>query len=68
MYVAEKVIQYGNRYRSNNAVVAESLQEAEELFHQFKYQQALETAAAAIEQVDPGSMKNLDANLEEVLL
>ena len=68
MYLAERVIQYGNRYRSKNSFIAESLKEAEELFHQFKYQQALETAAAAIEKVDPGSMKNLDANLEEVLL
>lgn len=68
MYLAEKVIQYGNRYRSSNTFIAESLKESEELFHQFKYQEALETAASAIEKVDPGSMKNLEANVEEVLL
>ncbi len=68
MYVAEKVIQYGNRYRSSHAVVAEGLQAAEELFRQFKYREALEKAASAIEQVEPGSMKKLEANMEEVLL
>ena len=68
MYLAEKVIQYGNRYRSSNTYIAESLKEAEELFHQFKYLEALETAASAIEKVDPGSMKNLEANTEEVFL
>lgn len=68
MYLAEKVIQYGNRYRSSNTYIAESLKEAEGLFHQYKYLEALETAASAIEKVDPGSMKNLEANPEEVFL
>lgn len=67
MYLAEKVIQYGNRYRSSNAFMAESLKEAEKRFHNFDYQAALETAAAAIEKVEPGSMKRLEANIEEVL-
>ena len=68
MYLAEKVIQYGNRYRSSNTYIADSLKEAEELFRQYKYLEALETAASAIEKVDPGSMKNLEANTEEVFL
>lgn len=68
MYLAEKVIQYGNRYRSSNTFVAESLKEAEEKFHHYEYQEALEIAASAIEKVDPGSMKNLKANLEEVFI
>lgn len=67
MYLAEKVIQYGNRYRSSHVLVAESLKEAEVKFHQFDYQEALEIAASAIEKVDPGSMKKLEANLEEIL-
>ncbi|MFJ8264418.1 septation ring formation regulator EzrA [Peribacillus asahii] len=67
MYLAEKVIQYGNRYRSSNAFMAESLKEAEKRFHNFDYQAALETAAAAIEKVEPGSMKRLEANIEEVI-
>lgn len=68
MYLAEKVIQYGNRYRSSHVFVADSLKEAEEKFRHFEYQDALETAASAIEKVDPGSMKKLEANVEEVLL
>lgn len=67
MYLAEKVIQYGNRYRSSNAFMAESLKEAEKRFHNFDYQAALETAAAAIEKVEPGSMQRLEANIEEVI-
>ena len=68
MYLAEKVIQYGNRYRSSNIYIAESLKEAEELFRQYKYLEALETAASAIEKVDPGSMKNLEANLKKFII
>ena len=67
MYLAERVIQFGNRYRSSHEDVAESLREAEAKFHSYEYQAALETAAAAIEKVDPGSLKKIGANLEEVL-
>ncbi|USK59100.1 septation ring formation regulator EzrA [Peribacillus asahii] len=67
MYLAEKVIQYGNRFRSSNAFMADSLKEAEKRFHSFDYQAALETAAAAIEKVEPGSMQRLEANIEEVI-
>lgn len=52
MYLAEKVIQFGNRYRSSHDMVAESLREAEAKFRSYEYQAALETAATAIEKVD----------------
>ena len=67
MYLAEKVIQFGNRYRSSHESVAESLREAEEKFRSYEYHAALETAATAIEEVDPGSLRKIGANLEEVL-
>ncbi|PLT32269.1 septation ring formation regulator EzrA [Bacillus sp. V5-8f] len=67
MLLAERVIQYGNRYRSRYPQVAETLWEAEEKFRNFQYEGALELAAAAIEKVDPGSLKRIEANVEEVL-
>ncbi|MFJ7850655.1 septation ring formation regulator EzrA [Peribacillus sp. NPDC097206] len=67
MYLAEKVIQFGNRYRSSHETVAESLRQAEAKFRSYEYQAALETAATAIEKVDPGSLRKIGANLEEVL-
>ncbi|RFU66233.1 septation ring formation regulator EzrA [Peribacillus glennii] len=67
MFLAEKVIQYGNRYRSRYPQVAEALGEAEEKFRNFEYEGALEVAASVIERVDPGSLKKIEANVEEVL-
>ncbi|CAH0346857.1 septation ring formation regulator EzrA [Bacillus sp. CECT 9360] len=66
MYLAEKVIQYGNRYRSQYPTVADGLMEAEEKFRNYEYEGALETAASAIEKVDPGSLKKIEADLGEV--
>lgn len=67
MFLAEKVIQYGNRYRSRNEVLAAALREAEAKFRLYEYEEALETAAAALEKVEPGCLKKIEANLEEVL-
>jgi septation ring formation regulator len=67
MFLSEKVIQYGNRYRSRYPAVGEQLRAAEQKFRNYEYQDALEIAASAIEKVDPGSLKKIDANLEEVL-
>ncbi len=66
MYLAEKVIQYGNRYRSSHPAVGERLREAEEEFRNFAYEQALEIAAAAIEKVEPGVLQRMEANLDKV--
>ncbi|MDQ0221086.1 septation ring formation regulator EzrA [Peribacillus cavernae] len=68
MFLAEKLIQFGNRYRSQYPVVAAGLKDAEEKFRSYEYEGALEAAASVIEKVDPGSLKKLEANLEEVLL
>ena len=58
--LAEKVIQYGNRYRSRYPSVAEGLKEAEKAFRSFNYQEALEKAIHAIEKVEPGVLKKID--------
>ncbi|WP_338449124.1 septation ring formation regulator EzrA [Niallia oryzisoli] len=62
--LAERVIQYGNRYRSRYASVDKALKEAESLFRSFEYKEAFEVASAAIERVDPGALKRLEELLE----
>ena len=62
--MAEKVIQYGNRYRSKYPSVAVALTEAEKQFRNYQYQDALEQAAEAIEKVEPGSLKKIQEYLE----
>ena len=64
-YLVERVIQYGNRYRSRNSLIADRLQEAEQLFRNYEYDQALEEAAATIERVEPGSLKKIQSFIEE---
>ncbi|QNG60921.1 septation ring formation regulator EzrA [Bacillus sp. PAMC26568] len=65
VYLAEKVIQYGNKFRRRNRNVAEQLKEAEYHFRKYEYSESLEIAAAALEQVEPGSLTRLQAILDE---
>ncbi|HJV18097.1 MAG TPA: septation ring formation regulator EzrA, partial [Bacillales bacterium] len=58
--LAEKVIQYGNRYRSQYPTVSKALLEAEKAFRNFNYQTALEQAATSIEQIDPSAIKKIE--------
>jgi septation ring formation regulator len=59
--LAEKAIQYGNRYRSQYPSVAKGLSDAEHAFRHFEYQEALEQAAASLESIDPGALKQIKA-------
>ncbi|MDX5476504.1 MAG: septation ring formation regulator EzrA [Bacillaceae bacterium] len=63
--LAEKVIQYGNRYRSKYSSVHEKLVEAEQLFRNFQYAAALEEAATSLEEVEPGVLKQIDKLIEK---
>ncbi|MFT8321665.1 MAG: septation ring formation regulator EzrA [Bacillus sp. (in: firmicutes)] len=63
--LAEKIIQYGNRYRSKYPRVEKGLKEAEDAFRHFQYKEALEQAVTAIEEVDPGSTKRLETWIME---
>lgn len=59
-YLTEQVIQYANRYRSQVPVLAAELSEAEKLFRKYEYELALERAAKAIEDVEPGALKKIE--------
>lgn len=61
-YLTEQVIQYANRYRSRNSILAAKLQEAERLFRAYEYELSLENAAKAIEEVEPGALKRIEEN------
>lgn len=63
--LAERVIQYGNRYRSRYPSVDRGLREAEEHFRNYDYREALEQAATSIEEVDPGALKRIEQMLSE---
>ncbi|WP_338472077.1 septation ring formation regulator EzrA [Niallia sp. XMNu-256] len=66
--ITEKVIQYGNRYRSRHTSVNQGLKEAEKSFRSFQYQEALEQAVAAIEQIEPDVLKKIENQLDEELV
>jgi septation ring formation regulator len=63
--LAERVIQYGNRYRSRYPSVDRGLREAEEYFRNYDYRDALEQAATSIEEVEPGALKRIEQILAE---
>ncbi|TRM12965.1 septation ring formation regulator EzrA [Lentibacillus cibarius] len=60
-YLTEQVIQYANRYRSQYPALAAKLSEAERLFRSYEYDLALDQAARAVEEVDPGSLKRIES-------
>lgn len=61
----EWIIQYGNRYRASNPSMHAHLMEAEDSFRQFRYAKALEEAATAVEQAEPGAMKKIEELVKE---
>ena len=66
--LAEKVIQYGNRYRARNPQLRLNLDIAEQAFRNYEYKSALEQAATAVEEVEPGALKRIEELLNEELI
>ncbi|MFC4556712.1 septation ring formation regulator EzrA [Virgibacillus kekensis] len=60
-FLTEQVIQYANRYRSNYPLLAAKLSESERLFRSYEYDLALEQAAKAVEEVEPGALKRIES-------
>lgn len=63
--LVERIIQYGNRYRKADQQLDGKLKEAEESFRQLRYAKALEEAATAVEDFEPGSMKRIEVLSKE---
>lgn len=61
-YLVEQVIQYANRYRTKYPLLAAQLLESERLFRSYEYELSLEHAARAIEEIEPGALKRIEAN------
>lgn len=64
--LTEQVIQYANRYRSQNPGLSMSLDEAERMFRNCEYELALEKAAKAVELVEPGVLKHIEQSYEKM--
>lgn len=63
--LVERIIQYGNRYRTTNTAVHVKLLEAEHAFRQKRYTKALEEAGIAVEQAEPGALKKIQKMMKE---
>lgn len=61
----ERIIQYGNRHRATNPKLNARLKEAEEAFLQCRYTKALEDAGTAVEDMEPGALKRIQALVAE---
>ncbi|MGA9289245.1 MAG: septation ring formation regulator EzrA, partial [Anaerobacillus sp.] len=63
--LTERLIQFGNRYRGKHRSVDELLHKAEDHFRQYEYDEALSTAEAAIEKVDPQVLQSLKDDVRQ---
>ncbi|OLO40231.1 septation ring formation regulator EzrA [Alkalihalophilus pseudofirmus] len=57
--LAEKLIQYGNRFRRNSEETNKQLSEAEMAFRSFYYEDAIELATRAIQKYEPNVLEKL---------
>ncbi|EIX2723112.1 septation ring formation regulator EzrA [Staphylococcus pseudintermedius] len=62
---AERLIQYGNRYRKDNHDLDKSLNEAERLFKNNRYKRSSEISEQALEQLEPGIAQHIEREVLE---
>lgn len=60
---AEKLIEYGNRYRKDSSNIDKSLNEAERLFKNNRYKRSIEISEQALESVEPGITKQIESQV-----
>ena len=60
---AEKLIEYGNRYRKDSSNIDMSLNEAERLFKNNRYKRSIEISEQALESVEPGVTKQIESKI-----
>ncbi|WP_436960193.1 septation ring formation regulator EzrA [Staphylococcus xylosus] len=60
---AEKLIEYGNRYRKDSSNIDKSLNEAERLFKNNRYKRSIEISEQALESVEPGITKQIESKI-----
>ncbi|WP_459469881.1 septation ring formation regulator EzrA [Staphylococcus cohnii] len=60
---AEKLIEYGNRYRKESSNIDKSLNEAERLFKNNRYKRSIEISQQALESVEPGVTKQIESQV-----
>ncbi|TWI56951.1 septation ring formation regulator EzrA [Halalkalibacter nanhaiisediminis] len=58
--LAEKIIQFGNRYRSRSQAVEAGLIDAEQYFRQFEYEEAIECAVQVIKVYEPDVLERVE--------
>ena len=59
--LAEQLLQYANRYKTNHEDVQAASEEAQHLFNdEHEYARSLEVIASAIDKVDPGAYKRIE--------
>lgn len=64
VYLIERIIQYSNRYRSQYPVLGLKLSEAEQMFREYKYDEALEVVSESLEEVEPGALQRLKMTVD----
>ena len=62
---AERLIQYGNRYRKDNHDLDKSLNEAERLFKNNRYKRSSEISEQALELLEPGIAQYIEREVLE---
>ncbi|UBV41172.1 septation ring formation regulator EzrA [Staphylococcus xylosus] len=60
---AEKLIEYGNRYRKDSSNIDKSLNEAERLFKNNRYKRSIEISEQALESLEPGVTKQIESKI-----
>ncbi|WP_125703059.1 septation ring formation regulator EzrA [Lacticaseibacillus daqingensis] len=57
--LTEQLLQYANRYKATHEDIGKAVEAAHTLYGQYNYQQAADVIGAALERIEPGSVKKV---------